>query len=414
MRKRVIILLVAGLAVPAMAQLGLPTVGRAVSSATGYIDQTVSSTVDAVGRINANDTVRSASQLTRNRLSRLNDFLRANRTAVERDEIGAPARRGVVLLVDSDAAALEAIRKLGFRAHPVEGLEALGLSSAELDVPQGMKLEAALKSLRKALPGKTFSSDPIHFPGGEMSGAIEATASTPSTLVRTTIGMIDGGVAETVPVSARRGFAKGPSPSDHGTAVASLLRKAGATQIVSADVYGQDPAGGSALAIAQALGWMVQNKVPVVSISLVGPSNPLLQRAIAAANARGMTIVAAVGNDGPASPPAYPASYPNVMAVTGVDGRQRVLIEAGRALHLDYAAPAADMTALNARGRDWGVRGTSFAAPLVAVRAAAAIDSGKDRSGLRSALDAEARDLGRKGPDRAYGRGLLCGSCVRR
>ncbi len=412
MHRRVIILMLVGLAVPAMAQLGLPSVGQTVGGVTGAVRQTVDGTLDRVGNADLGAPVRSVRDLARDRLSRLNAFLRANPADIERDDSGFPARRGVVLLVDSDPSALEAVRKLGFGARPVEGLDALGLSSAELDVPQDMKLDDALKRLRTALPGKTFSSDPIHFQSATVGASKGGGGAVSSGPVRTSIGIIDGGVADAVAVSARRSFAKGgPSPSDHGTAVASLMRKAGATQILSADVYGKDPAGGSALAIAQALGWMAADKVPVVSISLVGPSNPLLQRAIAAANARGMTIIAAVGNDGPAAPPAYPASYPNVMAVTGVDGRQRVLIEAGRALHLDYAAPGADMTALNARGRDWNVRGTSFAAPLVAVRAAAAIDSGQS---LRSALDAEARDLGKKGPDAAYGRGLLCGNCIRR
>jgi hypothetical protein len=56
------------------------------------------------------------------------------------------------------------------------------------------------------------------------------------------------------------------------------------------------------------------------------------------------------------------------------------------------------------------VRGTSFAVPLVAARAAAAIDKGRV---VRAALDAEAHDLGRKGPDKQFGRGLLCGGCAR-
>ena len=124
-----------------------------------------------------------------------------------------------------------------------------------------------------------------------------------------------------------------------------------------------------------------------------------------------MTIVAAVGNDGPAAPPAYPASYPGVLSVTGVDGRSRALIEAGRALHLDYAAPGADMLAMNARGKWASVRGTSFAAPLVAARAAAALDA---KTGLRARLDREAADLGPKGPDAIYGRGLLCSRCPKR
>jgi len=189
--------------------------------------------------------------------------------------------------------------------------------------------------------------------------------------------------------------------------VASLLRHAGVQSIVSADVYGRDAAGGSALAITRALDWMQGQRVPVVSISLTGPSNPLLARAVAACIAKGMVIVAAVGNDGPGAPPAYPASYPSVLAVTGVDGRDRALIEAGRPVHLDYAGPGADMKAMNASGRWVSVRGTSYAAPLVAARAAAAKDTGQPAA----ALDREARDLGAKGADSVYGRGLLCGNC---
>lgn len=110
----------------------------------------------------------------------------------------------------------------------------------------------------------------------------------------------------------------------------------------------------------------------VVTISLVGPASPVVARSVAAAQSRGVLIVAAVGNDGPAAPPSYPASYPGVLAVTAVDGRNRTLIEAGRALHLDSAAPGADMLARDARGRWVKVRGTSYAVPLVAARAARA------------------------------------------
>jgi subtilisin family serine protease len=156
---------------------------------------------------------------------------------------------------------------------------------------------------------------------------------------------------------------------------------------------------------------MAAEKVRVISISLVGPRNPLLERAIAALSARGTTIVAAVGNDGPAAPPAYPASYAAVVAVTGVDGRDRPLIEAGRALHLDYAAPGAGMRVADAAGRSRTVRGTSFAAPLVAARVAAQVEQGRSGRAVLGALDAEARDLGRKGPDSNFGRGLLCGQC---
>lgn len=160
--------------------------------------------------------------------------------------------------------------------------------------------------------------------------------------------------------------------------------------------------------MAKGLGWLVARGSKVVTISLVGPRNAVLGRAIEAAQRKGVVIVAAVGNDGPASPPSFPASYDGVVAVTAVDGKRRALIEAGRALHLDYAAPGADIYGRNAKGKRISLRGTSFATPLVAARAAQAIGQGRD---WRDVLDGEAEDLGKKGHDDTFGRGLVCGRC---
>jgi subtilisin family serine protease len=145
--------------------------------------------------------------------------------------------------------------------------------------------------------------------------------------------------------------------------------------------------------------------VRVVSISLVGPANPLLARAIAVVQARGLILVAAVGNDGAAAPPAYPASYPGVVAVTGVDAHDHVLFEAGRATHLDYAAPGADLTAIGLDGRARPVRGTSFAAPLAAARLAA-LRHNDDARATFARADREA-----VAPGPRTGRGVLCGTC---
>jgi subtilisin family serine protease len=124
----------------------------------------------------------------------------------------------------------------------------------------------------------------------------------------------------------------------------------------------------------------------------------LVQRAIQIVQSRGIKVVAAVGNDGPAAPPQYPASYPGVVAVTGVDARGRALVEAGRATHLDFAAPGADMAAALPGNGYAKVRGTSFAAPLAAARLAIA--------GSVQRLGAEAR------PGRGrVGRGIVCGPC---
>jgi hypothetical protein len=410
MRTRVILILILllGLASPAATQIGVPPLGQTLGSALDGLDRTVG----GVAGLDLEAPVRSVTRLAQERVARLTGFVRANRDRVEVDDMGQPARRGVVLLLDADPASVEAAQRLGFAAGGIQRLDTLGLSTAELTVPAGVPLPRALQLLRKALPGKTLTADQLHFPSGSRGKAAPKQGAARMPPIGTPVGMIDGGVAGAVPVARARGFAAGgPVPSNHGTAVASLMRHAGVSHIVAADVYGRDPAGGNALAIARALDWMAAEKVRVISISLVGPRNPLLERAIAALSARGTTIVAAVGNDGPAAPPAYPASYAAVVAVTGVDGRDRALIEAGRALHLDYAAPGADMRVADAAGRSRAVRGTSFAAPLVAARVAVQVEQGRSGRAVLGGLDAEARDLGRKGPDSSFGRGLLCGQC---
>jgi hypothetical protein len=100
-----------------------------------------------------------------------------------------------------------------------------------------------------------------------------------------------------------------------------------------------------------------------------------------------------------------------VVAVTGVDRRNRILIEAGRGPRIDYAAPAADMVAANTAGGQDPVRGTSFAVPLVAGRLSAVA---RGNAQPIAALDREAADLGAPGPDGIYGRGLVCARCRNR
>lgn len=416
MRSRIWILLSVAMASPALAQIGpigqqLPGVAQPVERALGgtleSVDRTLGTGVDATTR-----TVRSAAALAQARIDRLGDLVRRNPAAIERDADGNPARKGELLLVAPDQATLDAARQLGFSILAEERLDMLDLSVTRLSVPRGMTLAQAQARLRKAAPEATVAADTLNFPSGSTAparGREDKASSLQLPPVATPVGVIDGAPGPAIPVEAVRGFAPGaPAPGDHGSAVVSLLRRAGVQRVLVADVYGSGPAGGNALAIAQGIDWLMGRGVRVISISLVGPANGLLARTMGAAQRRGAVIVAAVGNDGPAAPPAYPASYPGVLAVTGVDGRNRALIEAGRALHLDYAAPGADMRAMNAAGRLVPVRGTSFATPLVAARAANAMDA---RAAPPAALDREAIDLGARGPDAVFGRGLICTIC---
>ncbi len=391
---------------PAAAQLGLPAVGPVIGDVLDTTNRTLDPLQDKVGNV-----THRAARLADARLSRLSDLMRRNRETMELDVDGAPARRGELLLIGASETDIARAQEAGFAPLSRERLDTLDIDVVRLAVPGRLSLAKAQAALRKLLPEASISADTLYFQSGAAMGRATAARAPAAAPIDQTVGVIDGAPGAEIAVTAIRGFAEGaPASSNHGSAITSILQWAGVRRIVVADVYGSDPAGGNALAITRGLDWLTGQGIRVVSISLVGPANPVLARAITAAQRRGVLVIAAVGNDGPAAPPAYPASYPDVIAVTAVDGRNRALIEAGRATHLDYAAPGADLLARHADGRWVKVRGTSYAVPFVAARAAAALDRGS----IIPALDREAVDLGRRGIDAVFGRGLLCQSCARR
>jgi hypothetical protein len=343
---------------------------------------------------------------------RLDQLVRDYPRELDTDGEGNPVRRGELITLDPDAASLAAARAAGFAVLRSEADSVLGMRYVTLSSPRGMPVRSAIKRLKKAAPSLTVDYDHLYEPAG--AALAVGGAALPSKSVGSASGiriaMIDGAVASHPSLAAarieQRGFAGPAQPTGHGTAVASLLvgnqgqfhgAARGATLFV-ADVYGGNRAAGSASTIVRALAWAASKQPRVINISLVGPPNALLQRAIATLISRGIPVVAAVGNDGPAAPPQYPASYPNVIAVTGVDSRNRALPEAGRAKDLDFAAPGADMIAALPGQNYATVRGTSFASPLAAARLAL--------TGSAQQLALEARP----GKGRV-GRGVVCGDC---
>ncbi len=347
------------------------------------------------------------------RTLRLATLIKQNRAQLDRDGKGNPVRRNRLVALDPDAAGLASAARAGFRVIVAERDQGLGLNVVTLAVPTRLSAREALDQLRRAAPNLDLDFDHIYEPAG---GALAPAAGTLAlgaagySTPRMRIAMSDGGVASH-PSMARasieqKGFAGPAAATGHGTAVASLLvgdqgafrgAARGATLFVG-DIYGGNPAAGSASVILRALGWAAAKRPSIITMSLVGPANRGIERAISILRARGILIVAAVGNDGPAAPPQYPASYDGVVAVTGVDARGRALIEAGRARHLDFAAPGAELAAA-LPGKGYAVvRGTSFAAPLAAARLAA--------TGSLLALAAEAQPGKGK-----VGRGIVCGPC---
>lgn len=347
------------------------------------------------------------------RRMRLRELIREYPRQLESDGDGRPVRRGILVVADPDPALLGLAVRAGYRVLSDERLDALGFRTVALAVPAGLSARQGLKRLRDVAPRLEADFDHVFEPAGgglaPFAGALAASQSGSGGGLL--IGMIDGGVASHPSLVGasieQNGFAGDPQPTGHGTAVASLIAgsqgpfkgAARGASLLVADVYGGSRAAGSASTIVKALAWLASKRPKVINISLVGPPNRLVRKALDTVRQRGIYVVAAVGNDGPAAPPAYPASYGGVVSVTGVDERGRALPEAGRPKHLDFAAPGADMAAALPGEGYTEVRGTSFAAPLAAARLAIA--------GSIRALAAEARDGRGK-----VGRGIVCGSCA--
>ena len=365
--------------------------------------------------------------LTEARAKAAQQLIVNHRDLIEPDNLGQPVVRGEVLALAPSPAALAKAQKAGFRIRSRDTLPDLGIETVVLMAPARVSAVAALARLRALDPQGQYDFNHVYERSGAVGGhvALAKAAAAPAPPARggVRVGLVDGGVAAAAPALSgahvvQRGFAAGgPRPSAHGTAVASLMAgrqgvfrgAAPGASLYVADVYGATPAGGSAEAIVRALGWLAQSGVPVINISLVGPPNLILGAAVKNLIARGHVLVAAVGNDGPAAPPLYPASYPGVVAVTAVDPRWRILPEAGRATQVDFAAPGSDMAAAGPDGQFVSVRGTSFAAPLAAGLLADLVRQ-PDRADAERAislLGRRALDLGPRGRDKLYGRGLV-------
>ena len=101
--------------------------------------------------------------------------------------------------------------------------------------------------------------------------------------------------------------------------------------------------GCSNIAVAEGINWGVQLKVDVISMSLGGGfASPSERKAVAAALAAKITIVAASGNDGTNSV-SYPAALPGVIAVGAVDVNKQKASFSQYGPELAVVAPGVDV-----------------------------------------------------------------------
>jgi hypothetical protein len=414
LRKLLVPLLLAVAAATASAQVGVPGLPQ--------LPLPLPPLQDPVG-----GTLRAAQSLPRAELRklRIRELLKTERDRVESGPDGQPILRRQVGALSPTPEALERARAAEFTILSDETLAGLGLRLVVLQAPEGMSTRRALKRLRELDPAGSYDYNHLYLDSGAAEAAQESPVATvapvaaPPSGLR--IGLIDTGVDATHPALAgaairMHGCGDKPTPAFHGTAVASLLvgkngefegMLPGAT-LYAADVF-CGHGGGSLSLLAVELDWMARERVPVVNISLVGAKSVLLTALVRAMEARGHLLVAAVGNDGPAAPPLFPAAYPEVIGVTGVDASARVLPEACRGEQVDFAARGAEFRAAHIGAGFNEVRGTSFATPIVAGLLAARHGTLDRASAERAVADLTtgARDLGRAGPDTTYGQGLV-------
>jgi|GEM_PF-1364437 len=158
--------------------------------------------------------------------------------------------------------------------------------------------------------------------------------------------------------------------------------------------------------VLKALDLMMAFDVQIINMSLSGPRDPTVEKVISKLSERGVIFVAAAGNGGPTAPPAYPAAYAPVIAVTAVNKYLNGYPYANRGNYIDVAAPGVRIWTALAKDKQDYVSGTSFAAPYVT--AIVATLAGQGLTGKEALLARlETKDLGPAGRDQIYGRGLL-------
>ena len=244
-----------------------------------------------------------------------------------------------------------------------------------------------------------------------------------------TIGLIDTGIdrehealrgqeIEVVPTIRKPGSS---SQRDHGTAVAALLvGRSGSSnpgllpgaRLLAVDAFYRDRGTADRTDVTMlvtALEALAERNVRVVNMSLSGPPNEVLKKAIQSAQDKGMIIIAAAGNNGAGAEPSYPAGYPGVVAVTAVDRRLGVYPRATQGDYIDMAAPGVELWVAAPGGGGTTKSGTSYAVPFVSAAAAVlqAADPKLNSARLQAVLESGTRDLGQPGRDKTYGAGLL-------
>lgn len=331
----------------------------------------------------------------------------------------------VLLASDEEAARIEAA---GLRVLEDTALASMPgrllVVEVNPDAPGGKRAERLLEELGAELADRNH----VYFPAAPASpkeAGAQTSKATPRRGSYAPVGLIDTDVDEThsslkdLPLTEQDFVTHGSlRPQTHGTAVASILarelpsprKSAPAVRAASVFFLSEDGTTGATTAsLVRAVDWMITEEVAVINFSLTGPPNKALETIVKAGQAEGIVFVAAVGNEGPAARPLYPAAYPGVIGVTAVDKDGKIYRWANRGEYVAVAAPGVQVEIARPGGGSLLDSGTSFAAPVVTAWMAGELASGRGGDPFRL-IEAAARPATKAGRDGTYGFGILAPS----
>ncbi len=345
----------------------------------------------------------------------------------------------ILIMTDSMPAAKQVQAKLSSEEFSVirrKKLKNLGLVLSTYRTPDGMLVSEALKTIRQLDPklwvdanGRYGLNGNTAQKGNDYSFKLMGWPSKRNNCgEKIRIGMIDTHVDidhrvfKEADITAKSFVPNGvkQSPGEHGTALASLLvgksRKdhyqglLPKARLYSAGVFrvrDDDSIDTTSELLVKSVDWLVGQKVSVINMSLGGQRNLILEAALKQAMRSGVVVVAAAGNNGSNAVPVYPAAQKRVIAVTAVDAQKKIYYKANQGKYIDFSAPGVDIWLLAKNGKFQYFSGTSYATPFVTVVAALAKKKSKSYSSLMKVISQKSKDLGEKGRDNVYGRGLV-------
>jgi subtilisin family serine protease len=212
----------------------------------------------------------------------------------------------------------------------------------------------------------------------------------------------------------------GPAPAEpHGTEIAGILAArdkltgvAPDAKLLSVRAFSggkAKPAQSSSLQLLKGIDWAFSSGAKIMNMSFAGPMDPLLDRIIKTASAKGVIFIAAAGNNGPKAPPAYPAAYPDVIAVTATDEDDKLYAKANQGDYISVAAPGVDIVVPALMGHYGLASGTSMAAAHVSGVAALLLEGQAALSAaeIRAILASSARQPVKTLSKEAIGAGIV-------